>query len=408
MKYVIIGAGAAGVSAADKIAELDGKAEIIVVSADETVYSRCMLHHVIAGKRSAESISFIEKDFFESRGITWLRGKKVTGYDFKNQKIRLEDGTSVAYDRLLVAAGSKAAVPPVKGLAGADNVFTLRNINDVEKIGARAEPAKKAVVLGAGLVGLDVASALLEKGLDVSIVEMADRVLPLQLDHRAAMAYQDAFKKAGAQIYTGVSVTEGFGYGGMVRSLELSNGTVLPCDLVVAAAGVRPNLEYLEPRAIDADRGIKVNDRMETSVPNVYAAGDITGLSGIWPSAVKQGIVAACNMAGLEKRYDDYFTAKNSINLLGLETVSVGLPEAPDNTYTTIVYLKNDVYKKLVTKDGVVYGVILQKDIARSGFWTQLVKDKEKIDITGGNPFNITYADFFKIDSRGNYQYAQR
>ncbi|SHH98655.1 Pyridine nucleotide-disulphide oxidoreductase [Sporobacter termitidis DSM 10068] len=407
MKYVIIGAGAAGISAAGKISELDKRAEVTVISADEAVYSRCMLHHVISGRRTAETISFVDKDFFDKRGITWLKGKRVTGADFQKRQLTLSDGTSVGYNRLLIAAGSKASVPPVKGVAGAGNVFTLRDLQDVERISAAAEKAKKAVVLGGGLVGLDAASALLEKGLDVSVVEMADRVLPLQLDSQAALGYEEAFKKAGAGIYTGVSVTEGVrDTAGAVSALKLSDGTVLPCDMVVAAAGVRPNVEFLEAGTIDFDREITVDDRMRTSVPYVYAAGDVTGLSAIWPSAVKQGVVAACNMTGNDKRYEDYFTAKNSISLLGLDTVSVGLPSAPDDSYTTEVYLKDGVYKKIIFKDGVVCGVILQKDIARSGFWTQVIKNKEKLELPDGNPFKVTYADFYNIDSRGSFRFG--
>lgn len=407
MKYVIIGAGAAGISAAEKIIELDSRGEVILISTDEVVYSRCMLHHVISGGRTVESISFIDKDFFGVHPIQWIKGRTVKGINFNDRKITLDDGASVAYDKLLIAAGSKASIPPVKGFTGAANVFTLRDIEDVERINKAVAVSKNAVVLGAGLVGLDAAMALLERGLQVTIVEMANRMLPLQLDARASQNYQEAFEKAGAAVFTWVSATEGVkDANDMVHSLVLSDGTVLPCDMVVAAAGVRPNLEFIKANDLEIDRGIKVNSCMQTSVPHVFAAGDITGLSAIWPSAVKQGIIAAYNMTGHDKQYTDYFTAKNSISLLGLETVSVGLPEAPDSSYSVDIFLKDGVYKKLIYKDNVVYGVILQKDIARSGFWTHVIKEKEKIDMSGKNKFNLSYADFFQIDSAGNYKYA--
>lgn len=409
MRYVIIGAGAAGISAAGKIRELDREGTITVISADEAVYSRCMLHHVISEKRPVDSIGFVAKDFFEKNAITWLKGRSVTGVDFPGKQVVLDVGEALSYDKLLIAAGSKASVPPVKGLVEAKNVFTLRDLGDALAIKNAAQGARNAVVLGAGLVGLDAASALMARGLQVTVVEQAARVLPLQLDRQAAQSYQEAFENAGATVRTGVSVTEGIpGADGKIQALTLADGTLLPCELVVAAAGVRPNLSFIQPGTLAADRGITVDDRMQTSVPDVFAAGDVTGLSAIWPNAVKEGVAAAYNMVGQDKQYDDYFTSKNSISLLGLDTVSIGLTEAPDDSYTTETSRHNGVYKKMIFKDGVVSGVILQKEISRSGFWTQVIKNKLRLDLPTDNPFKVSYADFYTIDNRASFSYAHK
>ena len=407
MKYVVIGASAAGISAAETIRKLDSRNEVIVVSADEKIYSRCMLHHVIAGKRSTDSISFIHKDFFEKNAIQWIKGVKVTDILFDRQKTILQDGQNIPYDRLLIATGSKAFLPPIKGLGNARNVFKLRDISDVNEILEGAKNAKSALIIGAGLVGLDAASGLMERGLQISIVEMSDRVLPLQLDYQAANNYQKLFEQSGAKVYTGVSVSEAVtDMDGQIRSVRLNNGMEIECNIIVAAAGVKPNIDFIKGNTLKIDRGIAVNDRMQTTIQHVFAAGDVTGQSAIWPNAVKQGIVAAYNMTGMEKHIHDFFTAKNTINLLGLETVSLGFVNAPDSTYSVDTLNKNGIYKKIIYKDGIVYGIILQKDIARCGFWTHVIKEKLKIDSSQKNLFNLSYADFFDIDKDGNYKYA--
>jgi NAD(P)H-nitrite reductase large subunit len=405
MRYVIIGTGAAGISAAKVLGEMDKKNEIIMISSDETVYSRCMLHYVIAGKRDIKSISFIEEGFFEKNDITWIKGKKVTEISPQSQEVILEDGSRISYDKLLIAAGSKASLPPIKGLSDSTNVFHLRDLTDAETILKNALTAKKALVLGAGLIGLDAASALISRGIKVTIVEMADRVLSLQLDNLAAYQYQKEIEKLGGTVYTGVSVMEAIrDENGKVKAVKLSNGLEEDCDMVVSAVGVRANTEFISSEALEINRGIRVNARMETSVHGIYAAGDVTGLSGIWPSAVKQGIVAALNMLGIEEHYSDYFTAKNSINLFGLGTVSIGVPLPPDDSFTVDLYNKDGVYKKFIHKDGIVYGAILQKDLSRSGFWTKIIKEKIKIDISKSF-LDVSYADYFQEDEKGNFLY---
>ncbi len=408
MRYVILGAGAAGMNAAKTLLELDKSGEVIMISEDEKVYSRCMLHHVIASERDLESISFIEKDFFDTDKITWIKGKKVTDIEPLNQEVLLDDGNKILYDKLLIATGAKAFIPPIKGFQDAGNVFKLRDIADVNAIKKAAASTRKVIILGAGLIGLDAASALIHLGLQVTIIEMADRVLSIQLDHRAAGRYQTILESMGATVLTGVSVLEAANdTSGNVKSVKLKDGTIIECDMIVTAVGVRPNTEFIRSSFMKMDRGILVDDRMQTSVPEIYAAGDVTGLSGIWPSATKQSVVAAYNMAGREEHFTDYFTARNAINLFGLGTVSIGIPIAPDDSYTEVIFEKDGIYKKLIHKDGVVYGVILQGDVSRSGFWCKIIKDKIKIDTSVHNVFNNSYANFFCIKDDGNYAYTK-
>lgn len=405
MNHVILGASAAGLNAAKTLRKLDPQASITVVSKDTHIYSRCMLHLFIAGTRDVAQLTFVPEDFFEKWNIRWEKGVSVTAVDFDQKVVSLENGNALPYDRLLIATGSEASIPPIEGLRSAKNVFKVRHLDDAEQIKRYALSSKRAIVIGAGLIGLDAASALLKQGLEVSIVEMGNRLLPLQLDETAAAAYQSLFEKAGITFYLDASVNGTVVQNGVVSAVKLDDGTELPCDFVVAAAGVRPQTAFIQDARLKVERGIATDDRMLTTVPDVYAAGDVTGRSAIWPQAVMQGIVAASNMAGTERHLDDTFTAKNAINLMGLQTISVGLVNAPDAGYHEAFQRDANIYKKLVYQDNKICGALLQGDLAGAGFWTQLVKEGLPVDTSVRDLFEESYADFFKIDSKGRFSF---
>ncbi|MEW9123951.1 MAG: FAD-dependent oxidoreductase [Thermotaleaceae bacterium] len=397
MKYVIIGASAAGIHGAKTLRSLDSHGEITILSEDEKVISRCMLHHGISGKRSEKELSFVKEDYFERYNIQWRKGVTVKAAAFSNQQVLLGDGEIIPYDRLLIASGAQAVLPPIKGMKEGKNVFTLRNLGDVRGILSCIGHSKSAVIIGAGLIGMDAAMALLERNVSVNIVEMAEHILPLQLDDRAAGQYENLLEEKGAKIFTRTSVTEIENQKG-VNLVKLQNGIDIACEMIIVAAGVKPRIDFLNEQEIETEKGIKVNNQMETSVSNVYAAGDVTGLSAIWPSAVKQGIVAASNMAGVIRYYDDYFAEKNSIHLFGLKTISVGKIDPPDDSYQVDLFVKQKIYKKVIHKDGIIYGIILQGDISRSGFWSYLIKEKIKIDFPYRDIFSIQYGDFYPME----------
>lgn len=405
MNHVILGASAAGLNAAKTLRKLDAQANITVVSKDTHIYSRCMLHLLISGTRDTAQLTFVPADFFEKWNIRWEKGVSVTAVDFDQKTVSLENGKTLPYDRLLITTGSEASIPPIEGLRSAKNVFKVRHLDDAEQIKHYALSSKRAIVIGAGLIGLDAASALLKQGLEVSIVEMGSRLLPLQLDETAATAYQSLFEKAGATFYLGASIRGTVLQGGAVTAVKLGDGTELPCDFVVAAAGVRPQTAFMQDARLKVERGIATDGRMRTTVSDVYAAGDVTGRSAIWPQAVKQGIVAASNMAGAERHLDDTFTAKNAMNLLGLQTISVGLVNAPDDSYHEVSLRDAHIYKKLVYKDNKICGALLQGDLAGAGFWTQLVKEGLPVNTSAPDLFEESYADFFKIDSKGRFSF---
>lgn len=408
MEYVILGAGAAGITAAKTIRKADENGKITVISTDTQVHSRCMLHKYLSHERDAAGISFVDPDFFEKNQITWLQGKTVNRLDTQGKKVYTDQGDEVSYDRLLIATGAESFIPPVGNLREAENVFGLRHLRDAQAIDELAKNAENIVIIGSGLVGLDAAYGLMETGKKVSIVEMADQILPVQLDKTAAFEYQKRFEEAGARFYLGRKAADTvMEEDKIIREIILDNGEKLPCDLIIVAAGVRSAVAGMEGEGIVIDRGIKVDDYLQTGAEGVYAAGDVTGLSGIWPNAQKQGETAALNMCGSHVEYTDRYAIKNTINFFGLVSMCIGviLPQEGD-----VVIAREDSrnYKRVVLRDGKVVGVLLQGDISHGGIWQYLIKNQISISGIQKDIFDLNFGDFYGIKDNGEYQWRMK
>ncbi|AKL95071.1 nitrite reductase [NAD(P)H] [Clostridium aceticum] len=407
MKYLILGASAAGINAAKTIRELDPRGEITIVSKDNHVYSRCMLHHIIGEKRSIEEIDFSEKDFWLSCNIAWKKGRLAKKLIIEEKTVLLDNGESLPYDKLLIATGSSSLIPPIKNLKEGKGVYGLRNIEDALQIKEEAKKIKDVVVLGGGLVGIDAVVGLLEQDVNISLIEMADKILPLQLDQYTSSKYEKAFKSRGVGIYTGGKVAEVvLDQENKIKAVKLEDETLITCDMIIVAAGVKANTNFIEENTIKVDRGIVINSRCETNIKDIYAAGDVCGKNPIWPLAVKQGIVAAHNMFGEIAEMDDFFGARNAMNFFGIATVSIGYTNAPDESYEVFIQKDKDNYKKIVYKEGIIYGAILQGDIDYSGVLTYLIKNKVDISRINKDIFEINYSDFFSIKENNEYQYV--
>lgn len=410
--YVIVGTGAAGMAAAEQIRLYRDEKDVTIVmmSVDEYSHSRCMLHKFLGGERTEEEISFVEPDFFEKYKIHWGKGQKALGLDTKKKQVIMENGFQ-PYDKLLIATGAVFGIPPINHFRTASNVYGFRDLSDAQKIDAavRARDAKHVFVVGSGLVGLDVATGLMERGVKATIAEMAPRVMPLQTDDTAAKVYQERFEAHGARFLLGIGASDSIvNDKNEITAVILSTGEKVECDFVVCAAGVRPNIGWLEGSGLSMERGIAVDEYMQTSAPDVYAAGDVTGLSGIWPNAMDMGKIAASNMCGASIAYTDRYCMKNTSNFYGLRMLTIG--DINMKTDGADVYVKEsrDTYKKAIVKDGVLKAILIQGDISHTGHWQYLIKSGINIEniLKKKDVFDITYGDFYGLDDMGEYQYG--
>lgn len=404
--YVILGASAAGINAIKTLKNLDKESNITLISKDSKIYSRCMLHHVISGHRSVESINFIEDNFIEENNINWLKNKTVNTIDTENKIVKI-DNEDISYDKLLIATGASAFIPPIKNIKEGNHIYPLRNIEDVFDIKEKIKTSKKVAIIGAGLIGIDALTALMEiKDLEVSLIYPNDFILDRQLDEYSAKVYEDKFTELGAKLYPSLPVNQILlDENNDVKGVELGDNTVVECDMIIVSTGVKPNTDFIDNTDIENNRGIVINDKCETNIKDVYAAGDVVGKNAIWPLAVKQGVVAAYNMAGLDKILDDDFTFKNSMNFVGIPTVSLGIVIPPDESYDVITRCDKDGYRKIIIKDNIITGFLAQGDISYTGPMTYLIRHKIEIKNLKDRVFEIGYADFFSMKENGEFEY---
>lgn len=402
MKHLIIGNCAAGIAAAEAIRQQDPGCSVTIITDEDTpYYSRCLLPDYLAGSLAIDKLLLKRLDFYRQHGLTLLAGEKAEHIDPAAGEVRLADGKRIPYDRLLIATGTGTFFPPLPGV-DLEGVMGLRTIADAEKIMTGCHDVREAVVIGAGLVGLEVAEAFATRGIKVTVVEKMPQILPLQLDPTAAGLVSSRLEDQGIKLITGVGFT---GIDRLTRSgkstktktagkgrlaVALESGDTLPADLVIVAAGTRPNTGLAKEIGIKVNRGILVNERMETSIPGIYAAGDVVetvdavtgllGLSPIWPNAVKQGKVAGLNMAGLNLPGEPLIAMQNSMNVGDLDVISLGLINPPlDGSYQVLARHKGSSYKKLVFKGRVLVGVILVNQVELAGVYGALIKTKKPV-----------------------------
>jgi NAD(P)H-nitrite reductase large subunit len=390
-KYVIVGACAAGIGAVEAIREIDADGEITVVSEEQcSHYSRPMISDFVSGKANLEKMKTRDDQFWQKNNVT-LVCKKAVGLNLSEHAVTLEDGTNVSYEKLLLATGGKPFVPKMEGQEK-EGVYTFTNISDAEQLAQKINAgANRAVVIGAGLIGISVTDALTKRGVKVTMVELQDKILSLLLDATASGIVEAAVRKAGVNIITGQSVQKILGKPdneNQVGGVVLTKGDQVPCDMVIVAIGVIPRTELVAGTEVKTNRGIVVDGSMQTSVPNVYASGDVAEAYDfilnqnrqlpLWPLAVLEGRVAGYNMAGKKADYAGG-TNMSSLKYFGIPIVSIGLANPkPDAALEILVNqdAENTVYKKLVLKDNVLVGMTFLGAIERAGILFYLMKNK--------------------------------
>ncbi len=334
MKHVIIGNGPAGVVAAETLRKADPKAEITLVGDEpEPPYSRMAIPYFLIGSIGEEGTHLRkDKGHFEGLGIKLVVGR-AAGIDAKARKVKLADGKSLDFDRLLIATGSHPLKPPIAGL-DAPNVHTCWTLEDARSIVKLAKSGSRVLQIGAGFIGCIIMESLAARGTQLTVVEMGDRMVPRMMTEKAGGMIRQWCEKQGVRVHTGAKVESleaGAKKGELVA--KLSNGQEVAADLVICAAGVAPNIAFLKDSGIAIERGILVDAGMQSSVPGIYAAGDVTEaadfisgkrtLNAIQPNAADQARIAAINMAGGQATQPGSL-AINVLDTLGLISTSFG------------------------------------------------------------------------------------
>ncbi len=395
-KYVIIGASAAGIGAVEAIREVDQQGSITVISDEQcTYYSRPMISEFVSGKADVNKMKCRNDDFWSQNKAEAKTGKKAVAINTAEKTVTLEDGEKVAYEKLLLATGGKPFVPKMEGQEK-DGVFTFTTLSEAQRLAEKINRigAKSAIVIGAGLIGISVTDALIKLGLKVTVVELQEKILSLLLDAKASDIVEAAIRKAGVNFATGQSVQKIVGRpenDGAVGGVILTKGNQIQCDIVIVAIGVIPRTELVTGTAVKTNRGIVVDNYMQTNVPDVYASGDVAEafdyiinqnrLLPLWPLAVLEGKTAGYNMTGKKTVYEGG-TNMSSLKYFGVPIVSIGLAN-PKEDPTLEILVKEDaangVYKKIVLKDNVIVGLTMVNAIERSGILYNLLKNRVNV-----------------------------
>lgn len=299
--YVIIGNGAAGFYAAEAIRKTDLKGNIHIIS-DENVntYFRPQLSKFLGFPLDERKFYVAPKDWYAANNIQVTLNTKVKKINTENSLILIEDGGIIGYKKLILANGSHNFMPPLENI-NKENVFTLRNLHDAENIKKQIKKGKKAVIVGGGLLGLEAAWAMTNAGMDVTVLEHSSRLLSKQIDEEGSEMVMAAVARAGIKVLVNAQCEEIIG-DEKATGLKLKTGEFLDADIILFSIGIRPNIDLPQQCGINTDKGVIVNERMETSTKNVYACGDIAEYNGRvfgnWPAAMNMGKVAGSNAAG--------------------------------------------------------------------------------------------------------------
>ncbi|HBG93516.1 MAG: pyridine nucleotide-disulfide oxidoreductase [Nitrospirae bacterium GWF2_44_13] len=383
MKYIIIGNGVAGTAAAINIRKIDHEGEITILS-DEAYpfYSRIRLMEYISGDVDESSLVIYKDAWYKKNNIKLLLNTPVSEIDKNKKEVLTHSGHILKYDTLLIAAGGLSFVPPIPG-SYKKGVFTLRTLKDAIEIKKYAEHSNRVVLIGGGVLGLEAGNSLRKTGHSIFVVEFFPRLLPRQMDQEGADILKTQMEKMGFAFFLGAKTREIAG-DDKVKSVALEDGTIIDCDMVLISAGVRPNIELANKLGIKCAKGLPVNERLETEIKDIYAAGDIAehkGICyGIWPAAEEQGKIAGINMAGGSAIYSGTVPS-NILKIAGINLISAGDID-PDKKCESIVQKDGEsyIYKKLVIKDNSITGCILYGDIAG---WKKVKKAMdEKKDIS--------------------------
>ena len=370
-KFIVIGASAAGMTAIEEIRKRNNVCDITLISKEPVYgYYRPQLSKILGQDIDYNKIFMKDYNWFNSNNIEVMLDKHVVEINNREKTILLDTGLIKEYDKLIIAIGAECFMPPITG-NDKEGVFTLRYLKDGTDIKDYAKNVKTATVVGGGVLGLETAWELKKLGLDVTVVELASRILPRQLDETASKILENIINETGVKLVMDDSVNEIIG-DDKVTGLKLKSGKELASELVVVSAGVRANVKIADDIGININRAIVVDDKMKTNITDIYACGDCCEFNGInyalWSEAIEQGKTAGINAVGDESIYNSIVPSTTS-NIFNTSIFSVGdIGSNPDEHYDSKEEKDavNNAYQKLFYKDNILVGAILIGDTRKS------------------------------------------
>ncbi len=388
MQIIIIGNSAAGLNALEAFRRVNRRSSVTVVSKEtDRPYSRVLLPYYLRGKTPHSNLFIRDENYFKEHNAESIQGR-VVKVNPESRQVELEDGRMLEYDRLLIATGSSPVKPPIPGLEG-EGIYHMWTQEDAEALAPYYDKGGQVAVIGAGFISLQAAWAALYRGLEVCVVELMPRIMPRIVDKHCAQMLTDRMEEMGVDIRVNTLTEKVERSADGIFILHLKGGETITADFIIVGTGVRPNIDFLKGTDIKIDRGILVNDRMETNIPGVYAAGDVAQVPSalgseavvhaLWPTAVKSGRIAGTNMAGETAVYSGSLNM-NVTQMFDTTVASMGNFIETDGMETwTDESIPKDQYFKILLKSGIPVGAVAVGSpdlIATLGLLQPLIREK--------------------------------
>jgi nitrite reductase (NADH) large subunit len=365
---VIVGGGIAGISAAESVRKGSPEAEIVLISKEADLpYYRLNLTRYLAGEITSEQLPLYTESWYHENKVALRLSTEVRSVNPQEKRLQICGADDIHYDSLILAMGSHPFVPPMPG-ASRENVTVLRTRRDADFILDHVRTGAQCVIIGGGLLGLETAGALARQGGGVTLVESFGWLLPRQLNQTAALRLEDHVRSLGIQLRKKVTIKEIVG-DERVHGVLLDNGETIPADLVVISTGVRSNSYLARLAGLEVDSGIIVSNTLQTSIPDIYAAGDVAEHQGVtygtWGPSQFQGSIAGLNVAGTPTEFAG-LPRSNMLKVLGVDMFSVGCIQPEDGSYQIIEGIDNDNYFYFLFRDCHMAGAVLLGDTSAS------------------------------------------
>lgn len=378
-RVAVIGGGIAAVSAVEAIRQASPDSSIAMISGEaELPYYRLNLTRLLAGEIAESALTIHSEDWYIQNRIALRLGMEIRTLSATDKKLTAGSGETIEYDKLILCTGAHPFMPPIEGI-DLPGVFALRTTRDAQAILEKTRPGRRCVCVGGGILGLETAGALVRRGMNVTLLESHGYLMPRQLNAAAGEIMRQFIMDLGIDLMTRVQ-SKAFLGSTSVEAVQLTDGRKLPADLVLVTTGVRSNTWLARQAGLDVHHGITVGNRLQTSHPDIYAAGDCAEHAGIlygsWQAAQYQGRIAGMNAAGQATEFGG-LPRSHTLKVLGLDMLSVGCFEPPDGSYLTLDDESLGHYMRFVFHDGCLVGALLLGNTALSARITRAVDNRE-------------------------------